>query len=72
MPSGDSRQVGWSDLVVTTEKDLVKLEAYPFATGKLVALRIQPQIDQPDQLVGSILARTSLPPGAGSQAPADG
>lgn len=46
-----------SDLVVTTEKDLVKLEAFPFATGKLVALRIAPRVDPSEALVGAILAR---------------
>ena len=40
-----------ADLIVTTEKDLVKLEAFPFAKGKLVALRIAPQVDDGDALV---------------------
>lgn len=32
------------DLIVTTEKDLVKLERFPFAAGQLVALRVQMEI----------------------------
>ncbi len=45
------------DLIVTTEKDLVKLEIFPFARGKLVALRIGAEIDRGEELVGMILAR---------------
>jgi len=50
----------WSqrtDFVVTTEKDLVKLEAFPFATGKLVALRIDVQVDRGDELIESVLEK---------------
>jgi len=47
------------DMVVTTEKDLVKLEAFPFARGKLVALRIAAEVDGGDQLVEMIVARAS-------------
>ncbi|MBI3797881.1 MAG: tetraacyldisaccharide 4'-kinase [Deltaproteobacteria bacterium] len=39
------------DLIVTTEKDLVKLERFPFAAGKLVALRVRMEIEQGDQLL---------------------
>lgn len=46
------------DLVVTTEKDLVKLEAFPFARGKLVALRITAEVDRSDELVELMLARS--------------
>jgi tetraacyldisaccharide 4'-kinase len=49
-----------ADLIVTTEKDLVKLEAYPFATGKLVALRIAPQVERAEELISAILATTGL------------
>jgi len=46
--------------IVTTEKDLVKLEAFPFATGKLVALRIAPRVERAEELVDAILAKTGL------------
>jgi len=49
-----------ADLIVTTEKDLVKLEAFPFATGKLVALRIAPQVERAEELIAAILATTGL------------
>jgi tetraacyldisaccharide 4'-kinase len=49
-----------ADLIVTTEKDLVKLEAYPFATGKLVALRIAPQVERAEELISAILAASGL------------
>jgi tetraacyldisaccharide-1-P 4'-kinase len=49
-----------ADFIVTTEKDLVKLEAFPFATGKLVALRIAPRVERAEELVDAILAKTGL------------
>lgn len=48
------------DLIVTTEKDLVKLEAFPFATGKLVALRIAPRVQHGAALLDEIAARVGL------------
>ncbi len=39
------------DFVVTTEKDLVKLEQFPFEANKLVALRIELQVDDADRLL---------------------
>jgi len=46
------------DMIVTTEKDLVKLEQFPFAKGKLVALRITPEIDRADALIEMVTQRT--------------
>ena len=48
------------ELIVTTEKDLVKLEQFPFPRGKLVALRIAPQIDNPDALIQMLMQRARL------------
>ena len=48
------------DLVVTTEKDLVKLEAFPFARGKLVALRIAAEVERGEELLQMILTRAGL------------
>ena len=45
------------DLIVTTEKDLVKLERFPFATGKLVALRVRMAIDREEHLLADIERR---------------
>jgi tetraacyldisaccharide 4'-kinase len=45
------------DLVVTTEKDLVKLESFPFANGKLVALRIEARVDGGDALIADVLQK---------------
>jgi tetraacyldisaccharide-1-P 4'-kinase len=39
---------------VTTEKDLVKLEKFPFATDKLVALRIDMEVDDVEQFLAFI------------------
>lgn len=44
-----------SDLVLTTEKDLVKLQEYPFATGKLLALRISAEVDGGDELLAAVV-----------------
>jgi tetraacyldisaccharide 4'-kinase len=49
-----------ADLIVTTEKDLVKLEAFPFATGKLVALRIAPEVERAEELVAAMLAKIDV------------
>ncbi len=57
-----------ADMVVTTEKDLVKLTAFPFATGKLLALRIVPQVDRAEELIDAILAKADLPSHAGGKA----
>ncbi len=42
------------DLIVTTEKDLVKLERFPFPTGKLVALRVRMQVRNAECLLSRI------------------
>jgi tetraacyldisaccharide 4'-kinase len=49
------------DLVVTTEKDLVKLERFPFARGKLVALRLGVTIDRPGELLDRVLGPLGAP-----------
>ena len=55
-----SRRSQGCDLVVTTEKDLVKLEAFPFARGKLMALRVEPNIEEADRLLSMIEQDTLL------------
>jgi tetraacyldisaccharide 4'-kinase len=42
------------DLIVTTEKDSVKLEKFPFASGKLVALRVEMVVKEEEQLLTDI------------------
>jgi len=48
------------DLIVTTEKDLVKLEAFPFARGKLVALRLGVDVEDGDELVTQVIGDAAL------------
>jgi tetraacyldisaccharide-1-P 4'-kinase len=43
-----------SDLIVTTEKDLVKLERFPFASGRLVALRAHMRIEPAGQVLAAV------------------
>lgn len=57
------------DLIVTTEKDLVKLEAFPFATGKLVALRIAPRVQHGAALLDDIAVRVGLRPPPAKETP---
>jgi tetraacyldisaccharide 4'-kinase len=42
------------DLVVTTEKDLVKLERFPFAKDKLAAVRVSMDVEGGERLVASV------------------
>lgn len=45
------------ELIVTTEKDLVKLEQFPFARGKVVALRISAAVERGAELVDAVRER---------------
>lgn len=54
------RKTREAELIVTTEKDLVKLERFPFARGKLLAVRVSPQVERGDELVRLVLERTGL------------
>lgn len=53
------------DLVLTTEKDLVKLEQFPFERGKLLALRLTPEIERGEELVDLVCARARSRPKEG-------
>lgn len=44
------------DLVVTTEKDLVKLDKFPFAKDKLVAVRVVMEVDDGGRLLDAVSA----------------
>jgi tetraacyldisaccharide 4'-kinase len=46
-----------ADFIVTTEKDLVKLEQFPFARGGLVALRVGVEVEGAGDLLERITAR---------------
>ncbi|MCX8072189.1 MAG: tetraacyldisaccharide 4'-kinase [Candidatus Binatia bacterium] len=46
-----SRSAQRFDHLVTTEKDLVKLEQFPFARGKLLALRVEPVVEREEELL---------------------
>lgn len=52
-----SRRGQEADLIVTTEKDLVKLDAFPFESGKLLGLRIMPMIEREAALLDAIVAK---------------
>jgi tetraacyldisaccharide 4'-kinase len=45
------------DLIVTTEKDILKLVRFPFARDKLLALRVAMQVENGADLVQAIVAR---------------
>ena len=44
-----------ADLIVTTEKDLLKLMRFPFAREKLLALRVAMMVDDGDVLIQRIV-----------------
>jgi tetraacyldisaccharide 4'-kinase len=52
-----SRMARLVDLIVTTEKDILKLIRYPFARDKLLALRVGIVVENGEALVSSIVAR---------------
>jgi tetraacyldisaccharide 4'-kinase len=52
-----SRMARLIDLIVTTEKDILKLIRYPFARDKLLALRVGMIVTGGDQLVAAVVAR---------------
>lgn len=45
------------DLIVTTEKDLVKLERFPFAAGRLLALRVAMHVESSTPFLDAIEQR---------------
>ncbi len=45
------------DLIVTTEKDLVKLEKFPFAQDSLMALRVVMEVEEGERLIAEIERR---------------
>jgi tetraacyldisaccharide 4'-kinase len=46
-----------ADLVVTTEKDIVKLNRFPFAREKLLALRVAMVVEHGDVLIDTVVER---------------
>lgn len=57
------RAAAGADLVVTTEKDLVKLERFPFARGELAALRLEVAMgDDEERLLALVLDEATRNP----------
>ncbi len=52
-----SRMARQVDLVVTTEKDILKLVQFPFAKDKLLALRVAMQVDHGEELLQAVVER---------------
>lgn len=48
---GISRKARAAERVVTTEKDWVKLQRFPFARGMLCALRVRMEVEEADELL---------------------
>ena len=55
------------DLIVTTEKDILKLVRFPFAKDKLLALRVAMEVENGADLVQAIVARIHQAQSCGSQ-----
>jgi len=45
------------DLIITTEKDILKLQRFPFAKDKLLALRVAMSVENGAALVGAIVSK---------------
>ena len=52
-----SRIARWVDLIITTEKDILKLTRFSFAKEKLLALRVAMEVANGDALVAAIVAK---------------
>jgi tetraacyldisaccharide 4'-kinase len=56
-----------AELIVTTEKDIIKLARFPFAKDKLFALRVEMVVENGDALVAALLERVHKPGFAGGR-----
>ncbi|MDH3446071.1 MAG: tetraacyldisaccharide 4'-kinase, partial [Deltaproteobacteria bacterium] len=56
-----------AELILTTEKDIIKLARFPFAKDKLMALRVQMEVENGDALVTALLDRAYRQHAAGDQ-----
>ncbi|HWH76522.1 MAG TPA: tetraacyldisaccharide 4'-kinase, partial [Candidatus Binatus sp.] len=52
-----SRMARLVDLIITTEKDILKLTRFPFAKDKLLALRVAMTVENGAALVDAIVAK---------------
>ena len=52
-----SRVARLVDLIITTEKDIVKLRRFPFAKDRLLALRVAMAVENGATLVDAIVAK---------------
>ncbi len=59
-----SRMARLVDLIITTEKDILKLTHFPFAKDKLLALRVALEVENGDALVDGIVAKIQAARGA--------
>jgi tetraacyldisaccharide 4'-kinase len=51
-----------ADLIITTEKDLLKLIRFPFGREKLLALRVRMAVENGDRLIQAIVDRIQNKP----------
>jgi tetraacyldisaccharide 4'-kinase len=55
-----SRMARLVDLIITTEKDILKLIRFPFAKDKLLALRVALEVANAEALVGAIVEKIGV------------
>ena len=60
-----SRMARLVDLIITTEKDILKLTGFPFARDKLLALRVALEVENGDALVDGIVEKIQAARAAG-------
>jgi len=46
-----------AEMILTTEKDIIKLARFPFAKEKLMALRVEMVVENGDMLIAALLER---------------
>jgi tetraacyldisaccharide-1-P 4'-kinase len=53
-----------AELIITTEKDIIKLARFPFARGKLLALRVEMVVENGEALIAALAERVRAPQSA--------
>jgi tetraacyldisaccharide 4'-kinase len=56
-----------AELILTTEKDIIKLARFPFAKDKLLALRVEMVVENADMLIAALVERIQKQEKAGGQ-----
>jgi tetraacyldisaccharide-1-P 4'-kinase len=56
-----------AELILTTEKDIIKLAHFPFAKDKLLALRVEMVVEKGEMLIAALVERVQKQKQAGGR-----